>query len=69
VSGQLHAPNEMPTARGGIGISIDIIFWILTVTLNIQRVFTSHGLGPLACTDSELISETLNPFRHFGSIP
>jgi hypothetical protein len=28
-----------------------------------------HGLAPLACSDAELISETMNPSRHFGSIP
>jgi hypothetical protein len=25
-----------------------------------------HGLCPLACSDSEITSETMNPFRHFG---
>jgi hypothetical protein len=25
---------------------------------------TFHRLGPLACSDSELTSETVNPFRH-----
>jgi len=23
-----------------------------------------HGLGPLTCSNSELTSETMNPFRH-----
>jgi len=27
------------------------------------------GLGPLACSDIELTSETMNPFRHFGRTP
>jgi hypothetical protein len=27
-----------------------------------------HGLGPLVYSDSGLISETTNPFRHFGII-
>jgi len=30
---------------------------------------TFHELCPLACSDSELTSETMNPFRHFGRIP
>jgi len=25
-----------------------------------------HALGPLACSDSELTYETMNPFRHTG---
>jgi hypothetical protein len=28
-----------------------------------------HGLGPLACYDSELTSGTMNTFRHFGRTP
>jgi hypothetical protein len=28
-----------------------------------------HGLGSLACSDSELTSETVNPFRHFARTP
>jgi len=30
---------------------------------------TFHRLGPLACSDLELTSETMNPFRHFGRTP
>jgi hypothetical protein len=30
---------------------------------------TFHGLGSLACSESELISETVAPFRHFGRTP
>jgi hypothetical protein len=26
---------------------------------------SSHGLNPLACSDSDWTSETMNPFRHF----
>jgi hypothetical protein len=29
-------------------------------------LFTFHGLGPLASSVSELTSEAMNPFRHFG---
>jgi hypothetical protein len=28
-----------------------------------------HGLGPLACSDSGLTSETMSPFRHFVRTP
>jgi len=28
-----------------------------------------HGLGPLTCSYSELTSETVNAFRHFGRTP
>jgi hypothetical protein len=27
---------------------------------------TFHGLDPLACANSELTSESMNPFRNFG---
>jgi len=30
---------------------------------------TVHGLAPLAYSDSELTSETMNPFRRFGRTP
>jgi hypothetical protein len=28
-----------------------------------------HGLGPLACFETELTSETMDPSRHFGRTP
>jgi hypothetical protein len=31
--------------------------------------FSFHGLDPMACSDSELTSGTLDPFRHFGRTP
>jgi len=31
--------------------------------------YTFHGLGPAACSESELTSETMNSFRHFGRTP
>jgi hypothetical protein len=31
--------------------------------------FTYHKLDPLTCSQSELTSETVNPFRHFGRTP
>jgi len=31
--------------------------------------FTIHLLRPLTCSDLELNSETMNPFRYFGRIP
>jgi len=33
------------------------------------RCGTFHGLRPLACSVSELTSETVNPFGHFGRTP
>jgi len=35
----------------------------------INLTYTLHRLGPLAYSESELTSETKNPFRHFGRIP
>jgi len=32
-------------------------------------IISSHGSDPLACSDSELTSETANNFRHFDSNP
>jgi len=45
---------------------------ILNVTWVYRVQFDSctfHGLGPLAYSDSELASETMNPCRHFGRTP
>jgi hypothetical protein len=32
-------------------------------------VCTFHGIGPLACSEPELTSEAVNPFRYFGGTP
>jgi len=37
--------------------------------LKIKIACTFHGLGPPACSDSELTSETNNPFRNFRRTP
>jgi hypothetical protein len=47
-----------------------------SVTNNLTSVSTTdmfcctfHGLDPLACSDSELTSEAITSFRHFGRTP
>jgi len=37
--------------------------------LALTQCCTVHGLGPRACSNSELISEIMNHFTHLGKIP
>jgi hypothetical protein len=44
----------------------------ITEVLNLQNqilICIFHRLGPLACSASELTSETMNPFKCFGRTP
>jgi hypothetical protein len=50
--------------------NININFAVLNFFLHNKHICcTFHGLGPVACSNSELTSETMNPLRHFGRIP
>jgi len=60
---------------GNAGIQKTSI-WNITVvkTLRLSSrspflICTLHGLAPLPCSDSELTSEIMNHFRHFGRSP
>jgi len=32
----------------------------------LPKCYSFHGLDPLTCSELELASETMNPFRNFG---
>jgi hypothetical protein len=46
---------------------LQITLIIIYVTCDLMQFWCSfHELSPLTCSDSELTSETVNHFRHFG---
>jgi hypothetical protein len=45
-------------------------FSLMVLSLSVLLVcFTHHRLGPLACSNLELTSETVSPFRQYGRAP
>jgi len=60
--------------RTSIGLSTDAVLLSAYHNTEFSKTdilfsCTFHALGPVVCSESELTSESMNPFRHFGRTP